>query len=113
MNHKYNQGDVILVPFPFSDQINSKKRPAVIISGKNTRDLIVAKITSVLSNDENSFLLKDSSLTFKIDNPSEVRTNSLLTIEKKLVIKKIGSIKALEMSLILDKVKANFNQVIV
>jgi len=29
---RYNKGDVILVPFPFSDQTSTKKRPAVIIS---------------------------------------------------------------------------------
>jgi len=28
----YKRGDVILVPFPFSDQTTIKKRPAVIIS---------------------------------------------------------------------------------
>ena len=28
----YNHGDVILVPFPFSNQSATKKRPAVVIS---------------------------------------------------------------------------------
>ncbi len=28
----YNRGDVVLVPFPFSNQTIMKKRPAVIIS---------------------------------------------------------------------------------
>jgi mRNA interferase MazF len=28
----FNFGDVILVPFPFTDQSGSKQRPAVIIS---------------------------------------------------------------------------------
>ena len=28
----YNKGDIVLVPFPFSDQTATKKRPAVIIS---------------------------------------------------------------------------------
>jgi len=29
---QYNRGDVILVPFPFSDQTTIKKRPAIIVS---------------------------------------------------------------------------------
>jgi hypothetical protein len=29
---RYKKGDVILVPFPFSDQTTTRKRPAVIIS---------------------------------------------------------------------------------
>ena len=28
----YKRGDVVLVPFPFSDQTSNKKRPAVIVS---------------------------------------------------------------------------------
>ena len=28
----YSFGDVVLVPFPFTDQAGTKKRPAVIIS---------------------------------------------------------------------------------
>ena len=28
----YSFGDVVLVPFPFTDQSGSKKRPAVIVS---------------------------------------------------------------------------------
>jgi mRNA interferase MazF len=27
---RYNRGDVILVPFPFTDQTTTKKRPAII-----------------------------------------------------------------------------------
>ena len=46
----YNFGDVILVPFPFSDQSQTKQRPAVIVSSAryNTErpDLILMAITS-------------------------------------------------------------------
>ncbi len=28
----YNFGDIILVPFPFTDQTRQKKRPAVVIN---------------------------------------------------------------------------------
>ena len=43
-------GDIILVPFPFTDQTTSKKRPAVVISSStyNTArpDLIIMAVTS-------------------------------------------------------------------
>ena len=45
-------GDIILVPFPFTDQTTTKKRPAVIISSitYNTErpDLIIMAVTSQL-----------------------------------------------------------------
>jgi mRNA interferase MazF len=48
MPHSF--GDVVLVPFPFTDQSGAKKRPAVVVSssGYNTgrRDLVIMAITS-------------------------------------------------------------------
>jgi mRNA interferase MazF len=43
-------GEVVLVPFPFTNQSGSKKRPAVVVSSNdynaNRRDLIIMAITS-------------------------------------------------------------------
>jgi mRNA interferase MazF len=48
MPHSF--GDVVLVPFPFTDQSGTKKRPAVIVSGRgynaSRRDIIIMAITS-------------------------------------------------------------------
>jgi len=46
----FNPGDVVLVPFPFTDQSGIKKRPAVVVSSAiynaNRRDLVIMAITS-------------------------------------------------------------------
>ena len=46
----YSFGDVVLVPFPFTDQSGSKKRPAVIVSSaaynQQRPDLVLMGITS-------------------------------------------------------------------
>ena len=46
----YNRGDILLVPFPFSDLSATKVRPAVVISSPayhaTEPDLILAAITS-------------------------------------------------------------------
>jgi mRNA interferase MazF len=49
---KYKQGDIIFIPFPFTDLSNKKQRPAVIVSRHsiNYPNYIVAKITSVIRN---------------------------------------------------------------
>jgi mRNA interferase MazF len=48
MEHSF--GDVVLVPFPFTDQSGAKKRPAVIVSSSgynaHRRDLVIMAITS-------------------------------------------------------------------
>jgi len=47
---RFELGDVVLVPFPFTDQSTTKKRPAVVISShayNNERpDLIIMAVTS-------------------------------------------------------------------
>ncbi len=47
---RFSFGDVVLVPFPFTDQSGSKKRPAVVVSssGYNAgrRDIVIMAITS-------------------------------------------------------------------
>ena len=46
----YKQGDVLLVPYPFTDQSGSKRRPSVVVSGdaynQTHPDVILAPITS-------------------------------------------------------------------
>jgi mRNA interferase MazF len=46
----YTFGEVLLVPFPFTDQSGMKKRPAVVISSNaynaSRRDLVIMAITS-------------------------------------------------------------------
>ncbi len=47
---KFSFGDVVLVPFPFTDQSGTKRRPAVIVSSDtyqaNRRDIVIMAITS-------------------------------------------------------------------
>jgi len=46
----FSFGDVLLVPFPFTDQSGAKKRPAVVVSSAsyaaNRRDIVIMAITS-------------------------------------------------------------------
>ena len=45
-------GDVVLVPFPFTNQTESKKRPAIVVSSRAYNsvkpDLVVMAVTSQL-----------------------------------------------------------------
>ncbi|MCL2284885.1 MAG: type II toxin-antitoxin system PemK/MazF family toxin [Firmicutes bacterium] len=50
----YSQGDILLIPIPFTDLSTSKKRPVLVLSNsdynKTADDLIVAAITSNLDD---------------------------------------------------------------
>jgi mRNA interferase MazF len=92
----YKFGDIILVPFPFTDQTTSKKRPAVVVSSDayngGRPDIIIMAITSrlhqvnklgekLVEGWQNAGLLKPS--VFK---------PILTTIENTLVLRKLGSL---------------------
>lgn len=84
-----NKGDIVLIPFPFTNLKETKKRPAVVLY-TNKQDVIVAFITSRLKW-SNSF---DVSLIPNSDNhlkkESLIRTDKIATVDCSLIIGKIG-----------------------
>ncbi|MCE2487222.1 MAG: type II toxin-antitoxin system PemK/MazF family toxin [Desulfurellaceae bacterium] len=105
----YEFGDVVLVPFPFTDQTTSKKRPAVVISSSAYHearpDLIIMAITSQLKA---SPTVGESAIAewkeTGLLRPSVMKP-VLTTIERGLVLKKLGSLGSQDqqtLSAILD-----------
>ncbi|WP_235335003.1 MULTISPECIES: type II toxin-antitoxin system PemK/MazF family toxin [Aphanizomenon] len=43
---EFIKGDVVIVPFPFSDLTQTKRRPALVIATLQGNDLILCQITS-------------------------------------------------------------------
>ena len=106
----YKQGDIILIPFPFTDRAETKMRPAVIISKDeiNDRLFIVAKITSVIRNDSFSFLINADAINLELRRESEVRTNEIFTVHKIAIIKKIASFTNREaLQNLIEKIQTN------
>ena len=93
---RYAFGDVILVPFPFTDLSTKKQRPAVVISSSryNTErpDLILLAITSQVraSLAFGEALVADWQTTGLI-KPSVFKP-LITTIEQVLVIKRLGNL---------------------
>lgn len=59
----YKQGDIVLVPFPFTDQSAVKQRPAVVMSSEAYNlihpDLILAPVTSQIHGMPDEVSLSD------------------------------------------------------
>ena len=97
----YNFGDVVLVPFPFTDQTTNKKRPAVVISSDvyNTEypDRILMGITSQVSSSPKvgDIIIADwrSAGLLKAFMIKPVIT----TIEKQLILKKLGRLQDIDI----------------
>ena len=88
--------DIILVPFPFSDLTGQKKRPALVISSnifnKNSGQLIVLAITSNIDKGEYSAIIKPEDWKNGRYSESCIKISTILTIDRGLVLKKIGKL---------------------
>ena len=93
----FQQKELVLLPYPFSDQEGTKVRPAIIISNNNfnkkSEDCIMLPLTSVIKEVPYSVLITQEDLsTGTLLKPSRIRIDKVFTIRKDLVRMKIGMI---------------------
>lgn len=53
------KGDIVVLPFPFSDLSSSKKRPALVLANLKGDDIILCQITSQYVKDEYALALNN------------------------------------------------------
>ncbi|MFC1691691.1 type II toxin-antitoxin system PemK/MazF family toxin [Nanoarchaeota archaeon] len=88
------KGDVVVLPFPFSDLSKSKKRPALVVANLKGDDTILCQITSKARSDDHAIVLSKND--FKQGNlhlTSMIRPNRIFTADKRIILYKIGSLK--------------------
>jgi mRNA interferase MazF len=96
---RFEQGDILIVPFPFSDLSAIKQRPVLVMSKEDLRDDIIAcGITSNLRDSANSIPLAANNLTRgTLPATSRVKIDKIFTLEKSIVRKRIARINTVTM----------------
>lgn len=90
---KFVKGDIVVIPFPYSDLSNAKKRPAMVLSEMKGDDIILCQITSQFTKDEYAIVLENEDFTEgSLHKTSNIRPNRLFTAEKSIIIRKTGRI---------------------
>ena len=102
----FKQGDVVLVPVPFTNLKEAKQRPALIISNDfhnaKVDDVVICGITSNIKDEIHSVLLEQKDMKEgNIHFLSRIKADKIFTIHKSIIIKTLGSVDAL----ILEKIK--------
>lgn len=93
----YKQRDILLVPFPFSDQSGKKVRPVLVLSNDSfnaqTDDILVCALTTTLKKNSYSLFIEKNDLEEGIlYQPSCIKIENLLKLNKYLILKKIGAL---------------------
>jgi len=112
----YKQGDIVIVPFPFTDLTSSKVRPAIVVSNdlvNKSNDIILAQITK--QHLSGSLALKitnsDVNIPFKSGlSKMYISCKKIAVIEKSLIHKKITTLNELKTNETLIKIKSIFNK---
>ncbi len=105
----FKQGDIIIVPFPFSNLSSIKQRPVIVLSktkdNEVSEDIITCGITSNLRGIKHSILIDNSNLEEgKIPKESRVKVDKIFTIEKSIIKKRIARLNKETF----EKVKSEF-----
>lgn len=103
------QRDLLLVPFPFSDQSGRKVRPVIVISNRefneHSEDVLVVGVTSNIMKEKYTLSLANNDLEDgKLSTQCCIKVENILRLDKELIIKRIGRIKKEKLDLIRDVV---------
>jgi len=95
---QFRQGEVVLVPVPFTDLSDAKRRPALIISSDEhnakVEDIVVCGITSNIKEEDYSIIIDqkdmaDGTMPFI----SRIKVDKLFTLNKKIIARRLGSVR--------------------
>ncbi len=91
------QGDILLIPIPFTDLTSQKRRPVIVISNnsynKNTTDIVVVAMTSNPASVDYSFTITSDNLEKGVLNhPGRVRVDKIYTLAQSIVVKTFGRV---------------------
>ena len=109
------QGDVVLIPFPFTDFSTLKQRPAVIISSdafnRSHSDAIIMAITSHLpakSSKEDIILDNSAQKSAGLPKVSLIKVGKIVTIDQRLIRRKLGHLPAYILKIIRTRIQGIF-----
>lgn len=102
---RFVKGDVVIVPFPFSDLTQAKRRPALILAELEGDDRILCQITSQRIRDQYAIELDDTDFeSGGLRQKSQIRPNRLFTADTRIILYRAGHLKPEKVREVLARV---------
>ncbi len=107
------QGDILLIPIPFSDLSSQKRRPVIVISNDQyntkTGDVVVVAMTSNPQVTDYSFSITSSDLvTGALNRPGRVRVDKIYTLSQTIVVKTFGQVNRVTI----DRIRGSLQELV-
>ncbi|MFT4311499.1 MAG: type II toxin-antitoxin system PemK/MazF family toxin [Candidatus Woesearchaeota archaeon] len=100
---KLVKGDIVVIPFPFSNLADYKKRPALVLANSSSEDILLAQITSKKTS---NLCIKVSNKDFlkgNLNKDSFVKVNKLFSADTNIVLYRVGTLKEVKLLEIQNK----------
>ncbi|MCK4541525.1 MAG: type II toxin-antitoxin system PemK/MazF family toxin [Spirochaetales bacterium] len=102
---RFVKGDVVIVPFPFSDLTRAKRRPSLVIAELGGDDLMLCQITSQKIRDRYAVSIDDNDFkTGTLRQKSNARPNRIFTADRHIVLYCVGHLKPDKISEVIERI---------
>ena len=102
---RFIKGDIVVIPFPFSDLTGAKKRPALVITNLKGEDLILCQITSKKVRNEYAITITEEDFEEGgLKQESNVRPNKIFTADRSIILYKAGKLKREKVENIIETI---------
>ena len=102
---RFVKGDIVVVPFPFSDLTQAKRRPALVLAQLEGNDRILCQITSQHVRDPYAIELNDSDFEVgSLKQKSNIRPSRMFTCDTGIILYRVGQLKADKKTEVIGKV---------
>ncbi|MFH0820315.1 MAG: type II toxin-antitoxin system PemK/MazF family toxin, partial [Candidatus Peregrinibacteria bacterium] len=94
MKNIYKQGDIILVNFPYTNLIEFKVRPALVMRDQDNEDVILLPISTTINLKPYDILIKEQHYDGEpLFAKSAIRISKITGAESSLIVKKVTRLK--------------------
>ncbi|MFH1012615.1 MAG: type II toxin-antitoxin system PemK/MazF family toxin [Candidatus Peregrinibacteria bacterium] len=94
MKKCYKKGEIVFVNFPYTNFIEFKVRPALVLRNQYDDDVLLLPISTTVNLQRHDLVIKEPHYAGKaLTVESAVRIGKMTNVESDLIIKKFGQLK--------------------
>ena len=102
---RFVKGEIVVVPFPFSDLSATKRRPALVVATLAGDDVILCQVTSKTVTDPYAIPVADRDFTKGgLRQESNIRPNRIFAADSNIILYKAGVLSSEKVQEIVAKI---------